>query len=115
MVAKMEIPNCPLAVATVVTACELVEEPLLLAGLGSGVVEVATAELVNVPRAEAVTVTVKVSAPPFGREDMFGQVITPLASAPPPEALTKTTLVGRKSFSNTLVAGDGPALVTLMV
>ena len=56
----MEIPNCPCEAATVVATCELVEVPLLLAGMGTGMAEVAATELVNEPAAGAMTVTVNV-------------------------------------------------------
>ena len=55
--ALAKTPNCP-GVMTIVTVCELVEVPSLLAGFGSGVVEVAAARFVKEPPAGAVTVTV---------------------------------------------------------
>jgi len=88
---------------------------LLLAGLGSAVPDVAEAVLVNEPLVGAVTVTVKVVEAPLARLAMAGKVTMPLLLIPPPEAETKVTAAGKLSITTTLLAVEGPLLVTVMV
>jgi hypothetical protein len=70
-------------------------DPLLLAGSGSPVVDVLATTLVSAPVAGAVTVAVKFWLAPLASEVIAGQVTTPGAWLPPPEALTKDTPAGR--------------------
>ena len=87
---------------------------LLFAGFGSGVEEPPDAPLVSTPLGGAVTVMVKFVPTPAGRST-GGQVTTLLESEPPPSVPTKITPPGRLLVARTLVATDGPKLVTLIV
>ena len=82
--------------------------------IGSGVGELTLAVLVSEPLAGAVTVTVRLLVWPLARLPRL-QLTTPLLFTPLPLALTKVTLAGRASVTTTLVAMDGPKLVTEMV
>ena len=88
---------------------------VLLALLVSVIPLVAVAVLVNVPLAGAVTVTVKFVVELTAKLLRAGQPTTPLALVPPALALTKVTVAGNVSLTLTLVAVEGPALVTVMV
>ena len=87
---------------------------LLVVGNGSGVGEVTLAVLVSVPLAGAVTVTVMlviwllVNVPSVHHTTVLGELL------PPPLALTKVTPAGNVSVTVTLLAPEGPRLVTEM-
>src|ERR1700719_4431100 len=98
----------------------VLSETLLLAGLGSGVVEltvallVMMAELTNILDKKScgmftLTTTVLV-APAVTVPRLQVRIVVPVHG---PEA--KTTPVGKVSLMDTLLASDGPALWTLMV
>src|ERR1700722_11525890 len=101
-----------MVVTTVVAACALPAEPLLFAGLGSVVVDVAEAALVNEPLPGAATVMVTVVVCPLVKLPRL-HVTTPELFAPPPVVLTKVTFVGRSSVRTTPVDVPGPILVTV--
>ena len=86
----------------------------LFVPIGSGVGELTLAVLVNEPLAGAVTTTVRLLVWPLARFPRL-QLTTPLLFTPLPLALTKVTVAGRASVTTTLVAMDGPKLVTEMV
>src|SRR5436309_439785 len=90
-------------------------EPLLFAGVGSVVGEVAMATLTSVPVAGAVTVTERVTLAPLARLATVGQVTTPAACVPPLSADTNATPAGSVSRTTTLAAVEGPLLVTTIV
>ncbi len=75
-------------------------EPLLLAGTGSGVVDVLAAMSSSVPAAGAVTVTLYAWLAPLASEAIAGQVTTLPLTVPPPVALTKVTDAGSVSVSD---------------
>src|SRR4051812_44974337 len=100
---------------TVVVTTEAELLPSLLADSGSPVVDDALAELVKLPLAGALTVTVKLVLLPFARELMVGQATTPLLLVPLPLALTKVAFSGRVSLTTILDAVEGPRLVTVIV
>src|SRR5512143_1475359 len=100
---------------TVVVTRLAAAEPLLLAGAGSVVADVAMATLTSVPVAGAVTVMVRVRTPPLPRLGTTGQVTTPPACVPPLEAETNMTPAGSVSRTTTLAAAEGPSLVTVIV
>jgi len=78
------------------------------------VVEVTVAMFVMVPAYGAVTVTIKFVVTPLARVPKV-QFAMPAFVVPPPLALTKTTFVGSTSLTTTLLADDGPELVTVIV
>src|SRR5664279_4086110 len=86
----------------------------LLVELGSPVRVFTVAMLVSEPLAGAVTVTVRLLTWPLVRAPKV-QLITPLLFKPPLLALTKVTLAGRLSVTTTLLAVEGPKLVTEIV
>ena len=86
----------------------------LFVKFGSALVEVTLAALVRLPRAAAVTVTVRLLVPAFGKLPRF-QVTVPTPLLPLPLALTKFTPTGSGSVTTTFVAVAGPRLVTLTV
>ena len=67
------------------------------------------------PLPGAVTVTVKIEPDPLARLAIAGHVTTPELAVPPPLALTKVTVEGNASETTTLLAADGPRLVTVTV
>src|SRR5438874_2473515 len=83
----------------------------LLVELESIVGELTLAVLVRKPLAGAVTVTVRLLTWPLARSPKL-QLTTPLLLTPLLLALTKVTVAGRVSVTTTLVAMDGPKLVT---
>ena len=90
-------------------------EPLLFAAMGSKVPAVLLTTLLNVALlAGAVTVTVKLVVAALAKL-VSVQFTTPLLLVPPPEALTKVLLVGKVSLTTTLLAVEGPRLVTVIV
>lgn len=89
--------------------------PLLFDASGSPVSDVLETTLVNVPLACAVMVTVKFVVAALAKFVIVGQVMIPLFSVPPLEALTKVAPEGKVSITTTLLAVDGPRLVTVMV
>ena len=91
------------------------DEPLLLDATGSPVAEVLDTMLVIEPLAFAVMVMVKFVAAAFAKFVSVGQVTTPLFTVPPPDALTKVAPAGNVSLTTTLLAVEGPILVTVMV
>ena len=87
---------------------------ILFVLFGSPVGELAVAMLVSEPLAGAVTVTVTLLTPPLARAPKV-QLTTPLLLTPLPLALTKVTPAGKASVTTTLLAADGPKLVTEIV
>src|ERR1051326_478663 len=87
---------------------------MLLVGFGSPVDELTVAMLVSVPLAGTVTVKVTLVTEPLARSPKFQDTPPPVIK-PPPVALTKTTPFGRLSVTTTLLAMDGPRLVTVTV
>ena len=88
----------------------------LFVGVGSGVELVTAAKLVSdAPKFGAVTMRVKFVEAPLASVAMDGQVTAPLLLVPPLVALTNATFAGSVSDAMTLVAVEGPALVTVMV
>jgi hypothetical protein len=85
----------------------------LFVRFGSGVGEVTLAVLVNVPLAGAVTIRMKFVVALAANEARF-QLTTPELFTPP-DALTKITPAGKASVTTTLLAVDGPKLVTEIV
>jgi hypothetical protein len=83
--------------------------------MGSGVDAVQEAVLVKVPASGAITVRVKLAVPPLLRVGRVGQVTTPPLARPPPVALKKLAPAGNTSVSATLLAEEGPKLVTVIV
>src|SRR5436309_5228139 len=92
--------------ATIVATRLAAAEPLLFAGVGSLVGEVAMATLTSVPVAGAVTVTERVTLAPFARVATVGQVTTPAACVPPLSADTNPTPAGSVSRTTTLRAEE---------
>src|SRR5437870_4081404 len=92
---------------------------VLLAGLGSEVAALAAAVLIMVPPSlGAVTTIVMGGAAPGGRLLARVQVtlaLVPLHVQPMPEALWKVTPAGSVSMTLTLLAVEGPALLTVSV
>src|SRR5947207_3038014 len=86
----------------------------LLVEFKSIVSELTLAVLVSDPLAGAVTITVRLLTWPLARSPRL-QFTTPLLFAPLPLALTKATDAGKVSVTTTLVAIDGPKLVTATV
>src|SRR5216117_2172517 len=89
-------------------------EPLLFAGVGSVVGEVAMATLTSVPAAGAETMTERVTLAPLARLATVGQVTTPAACVPPLSVETNVAPAGSVSRTTTLAALDGPLLVIMM-
>jgi len=87
---------------------------VLFVRFGSLVSEVTLAELFSVPLVGAVTVTVRLLTAPLTSvpKDQF---TVPLLLTPLPLADTKVTPAGNISVTTTLLAADGPKLVTEMV
>src|SRR6266851_4223716 len=86
----------------------------LLVEFGSLVGELTLAELLSEPLAGAVTRTVRLLTWPLARLPRL-QFTTPLLFTPLPLALTKVTVAGNVSVTVTLIAVDGPKLVTEIV
>src|SRR5258705_7196229 len=86
----------------------------LLVEFGSLVGELTLDVLVSEPLAGAVTTTVKLLIWPLARLPRL-QLTTPLLFTPLPLALTNSTDSGKASATTTLLATDGPKLVTEMV
>ncbi len=100
---------------TVVTRAAAAD-PLLLAGVGSTLVDVLAAMLSSVPDAGVVTVTVRVVVAPLARVAIAGHVTTlPAPSTPPPEALTNVAVAGNVSTSRMPAAWPAPAFRTVSV
>ena len=89
--------------------------PSLLAPTGSGVGEVHDALFVKVPLTGAATVRLKVAAAPLAKVAMAGHVTVPVVATPLPLALTNVTPAGKVSATSTLLAVEGPRLVTVTV
>src|SRR5258705_405999 len=66
------------------------------------------------PLAGALTTTVRLLLCPLARSPRL-QLTTPLLFTPLPVALTKVTVAGSASVTTTLLATDGPKLVTEIV
>src|SRR5437588_610470 len=86
----------------------------LLVEFGSLVGEVTLAVLDSEPPAGAVTTRVRLLTWPLAKSPKL-QITTPLLFTPLPLALTKLTPAGRLSVTTTLVAVEGPKLVTEMM
>src|SRR6266851_997554 len=86
----------------------------LLVEFGSLVGELTLAELLSEPLAGAVTTTLRLLTWPLAMLPRL-QFTTPLLFAPLPLALTKLTPAGRLSVTTTLLALEGPKLVTEIV
>src|SRR5437773_833667 len=86
----------------------------LLVEFKSLVVELMLAMLVSEPLAGAVTRMVRLLTWPLAKSPRL-QFTSPLLFAPLPLALTKATDAGRVSVTTTMLAMDGPKLVTEMV
>lgn len=99
---------------TVVTTMALVEVPSLFVGTVSSTALPAETRLVNVPLGGAVTVTVKFVNTPLVKL-AIGHVTRPLVKVKPALAVTNVTPVGNVSVTTTLVAVDGPRLVSAIV
>ena len=84
------------------------DEPSLLDGSGSPVVDVLDTVFVIEPLVGAVRVTVKFVAVALAKAISEVHRTVPLVRTPPPEALTNTALVGSVSITTTLLAVDGP-------
>lgn len=98
------------AVTEVVTLAEL------LAGLGSGSVAVTEAVLVMLPAAVGLTTIVTVAVAAFGSVPMLQETVVVPEHVPCVEAAeTNVGPAGSVSVRVTLVAGDGPLLVTVRV
>ena len=82
--------------------------------LGSPVGVLTLATFVSEPLAGAVTITVTLLTAPLANVPKV-QVTIPALLTPPPLALTNVTLAGNVSVTTTLLALDGPKLVTLIV
>ena len=85
-----------------------------LVSIGSGVGEFTLAVFVNVPLAGAVTNNVKFVVA-LAPKDARLQLTTPAFVVPPPVALIKVTPAGNASVTTTLLAVDGPKLVSVTV
>jgi hypothetical protein len=92
----------------VVTTLDAGLLPSLLAGMGSAVVELPEAILVNGPAPGALTVRVKLALAPLARLAMVGQDTVPPLATPPPVALRKIAPAGKVSDTITLLALEGP-------
>src|SRR5436309_472143 len=86
----------------------------LLVEFKSLVGELTLAVLVSKPLAGAVTTTVRLLTWPPARSPKL-QLTTPPLFTPLPLALTKLTVAGKVSVTTTLLAVDGPKLVTEIV
>src|SRR5437762_1381106 len=86
----------------------------VLVGLESLVGELRLAVLVSEPLAGAVTTTVRLLTWPLARLPRLQLTIPPLFT-PLPLALTNVTDAGKVSVTTTLLATDGPKLVTEIV
>jgi hypothetical protein len=99
--------------AKVVTT-EITGGLVLFAALVSNVAELTLAVLVMEPLAGDFTVNIRLLTwPEFSVPN--AQLTTPPLLTPPPDALTNVTLAGNVSVTTTLLAADGPRLVTEMV
>jgi hypothetical protein len=87
---------------------------VLFVGFGSPVGEPTVAVFVIVPLTGAVTVNVRLLDWP-GFKLPNDQLATPAFVVPPLLALTNTIFVGSTSLATTLLAVDGPELVTVIV
>src|ERR1700690_2825340 len=87
---------------------------MLLVRLGSPLGVFTVAMFVRLPEAGAVTVTVTLLAWLLVKVPKL-QLTTPLLFKPPPVALTKVTVAGKASVTTTLLALEGPKLVTEIV
>jgi len=87
---------------------------MLLVKFGSGVGDVTLAVLVKVPEAGVFTTNEKLVVT-FAARVANDQVTTPLLVKPPPVTLTKVTPAGKASVTTTLLAVEGPKLVTVTV
>src|SRR5258706_51275 len=86
----------------------------LLVEFGSLVGELILAALVSEPLAGAVTTTVRLLIWPLARLPRL-QFTIPLLLTPLPLSLTNVTETGKVSVTTTLLATDGPMLVTEIV
>jgi len=86
----------------------------LLVKFGSGVGDVTLAVLVSEPLVGAVTTNEKLVVAFAANEARF-QLTTPAFIVPLPVALTKVTPAGNASVTTTLLAVEGPKLVTVTV
>ena len=102
------------SVVTAVITCEFVAVPLLLAGFGSNGPEVAKAMFVKLPPTAEITVTMKLLTA-FGARLIAGQLTKLFETIDNGVALTNVNPAGNKSDNTTLVAVEGPLLVTVTV
>ena len=86
----------------------------MFVGFGSPMGDPAVATFVIVPLGGGITVKVTLLIAPLAKSPKL-QVATPLFVTPPPLALTKIVPTGNASVTVTLLATDGPKLVTEMV
>ena len=100
---------------TVVMTLADADDPLLFDGTGSLVSEVLETVLVTEPPTGSVTTTVKLVNAALAKLVKVGHVTTPALVVPPLEALTNVTFAGRTSLTTTLLAVEGPRLVTVIV
>ena len=99
---------------TVVRTWALVSVPLLLVGFGSSVPEVAKAMFVKLPPAAETAVTVKLLTAFLARL-IAGQLTRLFKTDDDGDALTNVNPAGNRSDTTTLVAVEGPLLVTVTV
>ena len=107
--ADLPMPTSATGVTVVMTG-----DVTLFVLFGSLVGDVTFAMLVSVPLAGAVTVTVTLVTSPLIKVPK-AQFTMPLLFTPLPLADTNVTPTGRVSVTTTLLADDGPKLVTEIV
>ena len=107
-------PVLPMATSATGVTVVMTGGVMLLVRLGSPVGVLTLATFVRLPEAGAVMVRVTFVVWPVVRVPTF-QLTIPLLFKPPPVALTKVTVAGRLSVTTTLLALEGPKLVTDMV
>ena len=89
---------------------------VLLTRLVSAVALPATTQLLITPLAGARTVSPRFATAPLARLLIAQKTFVRLALVvPPPVALIKVTVAGKLSATTTLIAGNGPLLVTAIV
>ena len=115
LAAKTEAePVLPMATSATGVTVVTTGGVMLLVRLGSPVGVLTLATFVRLPEAGAVTVKFTFVIWPLVRVPRV-QLTTPLLFKPPPVVLTKVTVAGRLSVTTTLLALEGPKLVTEMV
>src|SRR5579859_6605772 len=114
MASTLADPDLPIAKSATGITVVTTEDVTLFVRFGSPVGVPTVAKLVSVPLAGAVTVSVTLLTALLAMVPRF-QITVPALFVALPLALTKLAPVGRASVTVTLLAVEGPKLVTLIV